>query len=131
MTGYAYGLGRRKTATARVRLEDGTGQITVNRQAADVYFDGNKSLINRLNAPFVAADLSANKYRLSVHVMGGGHSAQADAIVLALAKSLVTLDENLKATLRRAGLLGRDPREKERKKFGLRGARKRRQFAKR
>jgi small subunit ribosomal protein S9 len=87
-------------------------------------------LINGLNKPFVALG-QENKYDISVKVLGGGHSSQADAIVLGIAKSLVELNPDFKNTLRRAELLGRDPREKERKKFGLKGARKQRQFTKR
>jgi small subunit ribosomal protein S9 len=127
---YFYALGRRKSSTARVRLMTGKGEITVNDKPADEYFASSKSLLSELQQPFVALD-QVNKFDVSAKVSGGGHSGQVDAIRLAIAKSLVVMDENLKATLKRANLLGRDPREKERKKFGLKGARKQRQFTKR
>ena len=127
---YFYGLGRRKSASARVRLMNGEGNITVNDRPADEYFARSKNLLNELQKPFVVLD-RVNKYDVSVRVTGGGHSGQIDAIQLGIAKALAVMDENLKGTLRRADLLGRDPREKERKKFGLKGARKKRQFTKR
>ncbi len=127
---YYYGLGRRKSATARVRLVNGKGNITVNGQPATEYFDGSHHLINELNRPFMALE-QENKYDITVLVSGGGHSGQIDAIRLGIAKALVELNADYKNTLRRADLLGRDPREKERKKFGLKGARKQRQFTKR
>ncbi len=127
---YFYGLGRRKSATARVRLTSGTGQITVNDKPAEDYFAQSKNLLNDLTKPFVVLD-QVNKYNVSAKVTGGGHAGQVDAIRLGIAKALATMNEDLKGTLRRADLLGRDPREKERKKFGLKGARKQRQFTKR
>jgi small subunit ribosomal protein S9 len=127
---YFYGLGRRKSATARVRLMLGSGKITINDKPANEYFSGSKYLLSKLNEPFVVVD-QMNKYDISVKVTGGGHDGQIEAIRLGTAKSLVTLNSDLKSTLKRADLLGRDQREKERKKFGLKGARKRRQFTKR
>jgi len=127
---YYYGLGRRKSATARVRLVSGKGNITVNNKPATEYFDGSHHLINELNRPFMALE-QENKYDITVLVSGGGHSGQIDAIRLGIAKALVEMNSDYKNTLRRADLLGRDPREKERKKFGLKGARKQRQFTKR
>lgn len=126
---YTYAIGRRKSATAKVRLTNGKGTITVNNKPANEYFADAQLLLNGLQAPFKA--IESNKYDVSVLVDGGGHSAQVDAIVLGIAKALVEKDEALKGTLRKAELLGRDPREKERKKFGLKGARKQRQFTKR
>lgn len=127
---YFYALGRRKSATARVRLQAGKGNITVNGQPAATYFAGSKYLLNKLQQPFVVLD-QVNKFDISVVVSGGGHEGQVEAIRLGIAKALTAMNEELKSTLKRADLLGRDPREKERKKFGLRGARKQRQFTKR
>jgi small subunit ribosomal protein S9 len=128
---YSYGLGRRKSATARVRVYTGKGDITINDQPASDYFDASKLYITELTKPFNALELDPEKYTVSAKVAGGGHASQADAIRLGIAKALVVLNEDYRATLRRAELLGRDPREKERKKFGLKGARKQRQFTKR
>lgn len=128
---YFYSLGRRKSATARVRLQSGKGNIVINGKKAEEYFENSKTLLAELVRPFGVLEIEAAKFDVSVVVSGGGHSGQADAIRLAIAKALVILNEDYKGTLRRAELLGRDPREKERKKFGLRGARKQRQFTKR
>ena len=130
MKQYYYALGRRKSSTARVRLFTGKGQITINQKPAEVYFADSKTLLKEMAKPFVITD-TLNKFDVSVVVSGGGHSGQSDAIRLAIAKALVVSNEDYKNTLRRAELLGRDPREKERKKFGLKGARKTRQFTKR
>lgn len=127
---YHYALGRRKSSTAQVRLTTGSGKVVINDKPAEEYFAASKGLINRLQRPFSVLEIE-NKYDVSVHVRGGGHSGQADAISLGIAKALAIMNEDLRATLRRADLLGRDPREKERKKFGLKGARKQRQFTKR
>lgn len=127
---YFYALGRRKSSTARVRLTNGKGMITINDKPADEYFSNSKMLLNELQKPFVVLD-HVNKYDLSVKVSGGGGAGQVDAIRLATAKALAVMNADLKSTLKRADLLGRDPREKERKKFGLKGARKQRQFTKR
>jgi len=128
---YFYGLGRRKSATARVRLLSGKGEITINGKSSSEYFDASKSLQSELMKPFSVLELDPEKYNVSAKVAGGGHSSQVDAIRLGISKALVELNEEFRATLRRAELLGRDPREKERKKFGLKGARKQRQFTKR
>ncbi len=127
---YFYALGRRKSATARVRLTNGKGSITINDQPAEDYFATSKSLLNELQKPFVILD-QVNKFNVSAKVSGGGHAGQVDAIRLAIARALATMNTDLKSTLKRADMLGRDPREKERKKFGLKGARKQRQFTKR
>lgn len=128
---YFYALGRRKSATARVRVTaGGKGTITVNDQPAVDYFASSKSLLAELDKPFAALD-QKNTYDITVKVSGGGHSGQIDAIRLGITKALVEMNADFKNTLRRADLLGRDPREKERKKFGLKGARKQRQFTKR
>ena len=127
---YFYALGRRKSATARVRLQGGKGTITINDKPAAEYLAESKLLLNELNQPFIALQ-QENKYDITVRVTGGGHAGQVDAIRLGIAKALVEMNNDLKSTLKRADLLGRDSREKERKKFGLRGARKQRQFTKR
>jgi SSU ribosomal protein S9P len=127
---YFYGLGRRKSATARVRVKGGKGTIVVNGKPAEEYFSGSQYLLHELQRPFVALEIE-NKFDISALVSGGGHASQVDAIRLGIAKALVEMDESLKSTLKRADLLSRDPRERERKKFGLKGARKKRQFTKR
>lgn len=127
---YFYGLGRRKSATARVRLTTGKGVITVNGQPAAEYFAGSKYLLAKLQQPFVVLD-NVNKFDVSAVVSGGGHEGQVEAIRLGTSKALVAVNEDFKATLKRADLLSRDSRERERKKFGLKSARKQRQFTKR
>jgi small subunit ribosomal protein S9 len=127
---YFYALGRRKSSTARVRLTSGKGAITVNGKTAEEYFSESKYMLSKLQQPFVTLD-SVNKFDVSAKVSGGGHQGQIEAIRLAISKSLVELNEDFKSTLKRADLLSRDSREKERKKFGLKGARKQRQFTKR
>jgi len=127
---YFYALGRRKSATARIRLTSGKGVITINETPADEYFAGSKYLLGKLQEPFVALE-QENKYNISAHVSGGGHVGQIEAIRLGIAKALAVMNEDLRSTLKRADLLKRDPRERERKKFGLKGARKQRQFTKR
>ncbi len=127
---YFYAIGRRKSATARVRLKSGKGTILVNSKNAEEYFNGSKYLLKKLQDPFVVLD-KVNDFDITAVVSGGGHEGQTDAIRLGIAKALVILNEDYKSTLKRADLLGRDAREKERKKFGLKGARKKRQFTKR
>ncbi len=127
---YFYALGRRKSSTARVRLQGGKGNITINGKPAEEYLAGSKYLLNKLQQPFVVLDQD-NKFDISVVVSGGGHDGQVEAIRLGIAKALTLMNEDLKSTLKRADLLSRDSREKERKKFGLKGARKQRQFTKR
>ena len=127
---YFYALGRRKSSTARVRLTSGKGVITINDKPAEEYLSNSKSLLNELSKPFTVLD-QVNKFNVSAKVSGGGHVGQVDAIRLGIAKALAEMNEDLRNTLKRADLLGRDPRERERKKFGLKGARKQRQFTKR
>jgi small subunit ribosomal protein S9 len=126
---YTYALGRRKRATAKVRVTNGTGKITINGMAAEVYFADSALLLHELDAPFKT--IEDKKYDVSVVVDGGGHIGQVGAIKLGISKALVEKNEALKGTLKKAGLLSRDPRKRERKKFGLKGARKQRQFTKR
>jgi small subunit ribosomal protein S9 len=127
---YFYALGRRKSATARVRLQGGKGVISVNGKPANEYFADSKYLITKLDQPFVVLE-QTGKYDVSAVVSGGGHEGQVEAIRLGIAKALVLINGDLKSTLKRADLLSRDSRERERKKFGLKGARKQRQFTKR
>ena len=127
---FFYALGRRKSSTARVRMTSGKGAITINDVPAEEYFAASKYLLHKLAEPFGALEME-NKYDTTVRVSGGGHDGQAEAIRLGIAKVLAAMSEDLKGTLKRADLLSRDPRDKERKKFGLRGARKQRQFTKR
>lgn len=127
---YFYALGRRKSATARVRLQGGKGVLTVNGKPANEYFAESKYLLAKLQQPFTVTD-QVGKFDVSAVVSGGGHEGQIEAIRLAIAKALTVMNEDLKATLKRADLLSRDSRERERKKFGLKGARKQRQFTKR
>src|SRR6185436_9295551 len=126
---YFYALGRRKRATARVRLQSGKGVITVNGKPAEEYFAKSDYLMSELKKPFTV--IEKDSFDVSAVVSGGGQGGQVDAIRLGIAKALSEMNEDLKGTLKRADLLGRDPREKERKKFGLKGARKQRQFTKR
>ena len=127
---YIYGLGRRKAATARVRLYKGKGTITINDKPALDYLSGNKSLLAEITDPLALAE-KQNEYDVSVLVAGGGRAGQVDAIKLALSKALTTEMADLRPVLKKAGFLKRDPREKERKKYGLRSARKKEQFSKR
>lgn len=127
---YIYGLGRRKAATARVRLYAGKGEITINDKPALGYLSGNKSYLAEITDPLALAG-KQNEYNVSIKVAGGGLAGQVDAIKLALSKALTTEMADLRPVLKKAGFLKRDPREKERKKYGLRSARKKEQFSKR
>lgn len=126
---YYYGTGRRKTAVARVRLYQGPGNIVVNGKIADDYF-GRLIYLSMLQEPFAAVEGLA-PFNASVKVLGGGTTGQAGAIRHGIARALVKYDESLKPALRKAGLLTRDARVKERKKYGLKRARKAPQFTKR
>jgi len=129
MTDYNYGTGRRKTAAARVFISTGTGRIMVNSQPLDEFF-GRETARMVVRQPLQVADL-ANKLDLKVTVRGGGNSGQAGAIRHGIARALVEYDETLRGPMRQAGFLTRDARAVERKKVGLRKARKRPQFSKR
>lgn len=126
---YFYALGRRKAATARVRLQGGKGKIVINGKPAEEYLAGSEYLLTDLKKPFAVIEKDA--FDVSAVVSGGGLAGQVDAIRLGIAKTLAAMNEDLKGTLKRADLLSRDPRERERKKFGLKKARKQRQFTKR
>lgn len=130
-THYHYALGRRKSSTSRVRLQNGKGTFIINGKEVKDYLNNSKPLLHKLALPFNVVDLETSKFDLSVVVKGGGLTGQVEATQLAIAKALTVMTPDLKSTLKRADLLGRDPREKERKKPGLRSARKQRQFTKR
>lgn len=121
--------GRRKTATARVRLVTGTGKVSVNGRPFETYFPTD-TLRSAALRP-LAATQSVGKYDVRVSVSGGGPNGQAGAVSLGIARALLETDVNLKNSLRAEGLLTRDPRMRERKKYGQPGARKRFQFSKR
>lgn len=127
---YIYGLGRRKSATARARLYSGKGEITINDKPALEYLSGNKSMLAEITDPLALAE-KQDKYDVSIKVKGGGLAGQVDAIKLAVSKALTTEMSDLRPILKKAGFLKRDPREKERKKYGLRSARRKEQFSKR
>lgn len=126
---YYYAAGKRKTSIARVRLYDGgSGEITVNEMPAKDYFFG--TLIGSLKSPLKLVDM-LKRFDVSVKVLGGGVSSQSDAVRHGIAKALLEFDPALRAILKPAGLLTRDSRIKERKKFGLHRARRAPQFSKR
>jgi small subunit ribosomal protein S9 len=124
-----YGTGRRKSATARVYLRPGSGNFKVNRTAIDSYFK-NETLQMIIRQPLQLTD-TLNKFDVTVNVAGGGTSGQAGAVRHGIARALVEFNTELRKKLKKAGLLTRDPRAKERKKYGQKGARKRFQFSKR
>jgi small subunit ribosomal protein S9 len=128
---YYYGTGRRKTAVARVRLfPEGDGSITVNGKSAQAYFGQLATHLATISAPLRVLDLG-NAYSMTIRVVGGGTSGQAGAIRQGLARALVRMNPDFKGALRKAGYLTRDPRMKERKKPGLKRARKAPQYTKR
>jgi small subunit ribosomal protein S9 len=129
MASQAYGTGRRKSSTARVRLSPGTGKITVNDKSLDDFF-GRKTARMIVRQPLELTQL-ASKFDVSVIVAGGGITGQAGAIRHGLTRALMEYDEGLRSTLRRAGFVTRDAREVERKKVGLRKARRATQYSKR
>ena len=127
---YTYGLGRRKAATARARLYKGKGEITINGKPALEYLSGDKSKLAEITDP-LALTQKQKDYNITVVVRGGGLAGQVDAIKLAISKAITTEASDLRPMLKKAGFIKRDPREKERKKYGLRSARKKEQFSKR
>ena len=126
---YFYGTGRRKKSVARVRIVPGSGVITINGRDIDDYF-GLETLKLIVNQPFGATG-TAGKFDIIANVKGGGISGQAGAIRHGLSRALLQADENYRGALKAAGLLTRDPRMKERKKYGLKAARRASQFSKR
>ncbi len=127
---YTYGLGRRKAATARARLYKGKGEITINGKPALEYLSGDKSKLAEITDPLALAQKQKD-FDITVVVKGGGLSGQVDAIKLAISKAITLDAPDLRPVLKKAGFIKRDPREKERKKYGLRSARRREQFSKR
>ncbi len=124
-----WATGRRKTAVARVRLIPGSGTVTVNERTIENYFPRDTSRMRILEAFNITE--TAGQYDAVVNVQGGGAAAQADAVRHGLSRALVAASEALRSPLRKAGLLTRDPREVERKKYGRHKARKRPQYSKR
>ena len=126
---YFYGTGRRKSSVARVRVYAGTGKITINGRDIDDYF-GLETLKLIVNQPLELTD-TVGKFDIVCTVAGGGVTGQADAIRHGLSRALLQYEEELRPVLKKAGFLTRDPRMKERKKYGLKAARRAPQFSKR
>ena len=124
-----YGTGRRKSSSARVYLKPGNGEIMINSRSVDQYF-GRETSRRIIRQPLQATELDS-KFDLNIMVKGGGMNGQAGAIQLGIARALLKYDEELRSPLRQGGFLTRDAREVERKKVGLRKARKKEQFSKR
>ena len=124
-----YGTGRRKTSTARVFLRPGAGAVQINRKPFEQYFP-NETLRMIIRQPLQLTE-TANKFDILVNVNGGGPAGQAGAIRHGITRALIEFNADLRPTLKQAGLITRDPRIKERKKYGQKGARKRFQFSKR
>ena len=124
-----YGTGRRKTSTARVYLRPGSGAITVNKRDFNSYFP-NEALQMIIRQPLTLTD-TIGKFDILVNVDGGGAAGQAGAVRHGITRALMEFNADLRPTLKKAGLVTRDPRQKERKKYGQKGARKRFQFSKR
>ena len=124
-----YGTGRRKTSTARVFLRPGAGTLTINRRTFEEFFP-TEALRTQIKTPLVLTE-TADKFDVLATVAGGGVSGQAGAVRLGIARALVTYNLELRKALKNGGLLTRDARAKERKKYGMAGARKRFQFSKR
>lgn len=123
------GTGRRKTSTARIRLVSGSGKLTANGQGFDVHFK-HDNFVRRAISPLTTAD-AKEKFDVLANISGGGISSQAGAVAHGIARALLKFNPELRVALKKAGHLTRDPREKERKKAGQPGARKRFQFSKR
>ena len=124
-----YGTGRRKSSVARVYLVPGTGKVTINKRDIDEYL-GLETLKVIVRQPLVLTE-NTDKFDVIVNVKGGGYSGQAGAIRHGIARALLQGDEDLRPALKKAGFLTRDPRMKERKKYGLKAARRAPQFSKR
>ena len=127
---YLYGLGRRKSATASARLFKGKGSVTINDKPAVDYFSNNKTHVAEITDPLALVN-KQEEFDITILVKGGGIAGQVDAIKLAIAKAITVGHADLRSTLKKAEFLKRDSREKERKKYGLRSARKKEQFSKR
>ena len=125
-----WGTGRRKSSVARVRLVPGSGNLTVNRKPGEEYLQNNPAYLAAAKAPLETLGLEGD-YDILVNVHGGGLTGQADSIKLGVARALCELDPDNRAPLKTEGYLTRDPRQKERKKYGLKKARKAPQFSKR
>ncbi|ABA20343.1 30S ribosomal protein S9 [Anabaena sp. FACHB-709] len=125
-----WGTGRRKSAVARVRLVPGTGQLIVNGKPGDLYFQFNANYLGVIKAPLETLGLE-NEYDILVKAEGGGLTGQADSVRLGVARALCQLDPENRPPLKTEGYLTRDPRAKERKKYGLHKARKAPQYSKR
>lgn len=126
----AQSVGRRKNAVARVYMKPGSGKIVINQRSIEDYFGGRESLRIEMRKPLVLTNTS-DKFDILITVRGGGLMGQAGAIRHGISRTLQTMDESLRAPLKKAGFLTRDPRVVERKKYGQRGARRRFQFSKR
>lgn len=124
-----YGTGRRKTSTARVYLRPGKGEIKVNKREFEEYFP-NEALRMIINQPLRLTD-TTGKFDILINVLGGGNAGQAGAVRHGITRALLEYNADLRPTLKKAGLITRDPRKKERKKYGQKGARARFQFSKR
>ncbi len=122
--------GRRKEAVARVRVTPGTGKIEIDKKSLDSYFNNRMVLQNLVKKPMEIAEV-AGKFDVKADVKGGGIGGQAGAVSLGITRALIKIDSGLKSALKKAGLVTRDPRMKERKKYGQKGARARFQWTKR
>lgn len=129
MSNVYYGTGRRKTSVARVRLMAGSGKVTINGHDMEEYF-GLKTLELIVRQPLALTD-NVEKFDVIVNVKGGGTTGQAGAIRHGITRALMDMDKDLRPALKKAGFVTRDPREKERRKYGLKKARKASQFSKR
>ena len=128
-TQYYYGTGRRKSSVARVYLKPGNGNIVINKKDIDAYF-GTGVLKMIVRQPFAVTE-TEGKFDVMVNVQGGGYTGQAGAIRHGISRALLEVDDEMRTPLKRAGFLTRDPRMKERKKYGLKAARRAPQFSKR
>ena len=126
----SYGIGRRKKAIAQVILIPGNGKITINEKIGNIYLQENLNYIQKINTPLLLVGME-NIYDIRIKTQGGGLTGQTDAITLGIARALIKLGEENRTILKTAGLLTRDARIKERKKYGLKKARKASQFSKR
>lgn len=127
---YFYAIGRRKTSTATVRLFNSKGESTINDKPLKTIY-GDAVSLKQINEPFIAAELDPKDFYFTLKTSGGGTVSQIGAIKLGISRAIVKMDEDKKTLLKKAGLMTRDPRMVERKKTGLRKARKKEQFSKR